>query len=250
MMDGDVTHDLARASIDVVIVAPGKPDIEQMQHALLEAGVLAARSDEPDGIAHAVVTGRPRVVLVDLRGADKIAERMLRWVCGHRRAAVLTITDHDQVDARLQALDLDASDHMVAPIFAREAVARIEALLVREGGTSDAIEAGDLTLHPGQRSVERGGEHVPLTPREVALLQVLVQCANEPVAKHELLKFVWGEQTRTENVVEANVSSLRRKLHRLGPPIIHTVHRGGYIFRPAPRSTLARRDALLAERNH
>ena len=55
-------------------------------------------------------------------------------------------------------------------------------------------------------------------------------------ATSALLTAVWGTEARSQNVVEANVSSLRRKLHALGPPVIHTLHRAGYIFRPVRSS--------------
>ena len=70
------------------------------------------------------------------------------------------------------------------------------------------------------------------TPREVGLLLALIEQSEHPVTKRELLVAVWGEEVRSQNVVEANVSSLRRKLHALGPPVIHTLHGAGYVFRP------------------
>jgi DNA-binding response OmpR family regulator len=77
---------------------------------------------------------------------------------------------------------------------------------------------------------------VTLTPREVGLLVTLVEQPEQPVTKQQLLVAVWGAEVRSLNVVEANVSSLRRKLHALGPPVIHTLHRAGYVFRHVPSS--------------
>jgi len=99
------------------------------------------------------------------------------------------------------------------------------------------LVAGDLTVDLAQRSAVRNGKRVALTPREVSLLVTLIERSEQPVTKQELLTAVWGAQARSQNVVEANVSSLRRKLHALGPPVIHTLHRAGYIFRPVPTSS-------------
>ena len=70
--------------------------------------------------------------------------------------------------------------------------------------------------------------------------------------KEHLLRTVWNGDDRTLNVVEANVSSLRRKLHGLGPPVIHTVHRSGYVFREvrcAPPDAARTSFVLEHERN-
>jgi DNA-binding winged helix-turn-helix (wHTH) protein len=66
------------------------------------------------------------------------------------------------------------------------------------------------------------------------------------VSKQDLLCTVWRGEDRSENVVEANVSSLRRKLHGLGPPVIHTVHRTGYVFRPVALTGSVARATLAA----
>jgi two-component system OmpR family response regulator len=126
---------------------------------------------------------------------------------------------------------------MVAPLDMRECTSRIEHLLARRRKSrSGRIRAGDITIDIMQRTAMRHGELVPLTPRELALLLALVQRSDDTVSKRELLSSVWQGEIRSENVVEANVSALRRKLHAVGPPIIHTVHRSGYVFRPAPPS--------------
>jgi two-component system, OmpR family, response regulator len=244
-------------SIDVVVVARDVRDLEDVVEALADDGLRVERMHEPEVVAAAVVGGRPDVIVVDLRDDDGLADRMLTWVGRHARCASLVITGANDVDARMRALYLGASDHVVAPFEPREAVARVKALIARRrSGQRARIEAGDLTIDPAQRCITRGGETVPLTPREADLLIALVNHADQPLSKRDLLEIVWGAELRSENVVEANVSSLRRKLHALGPPVIHTVHRTGYVFRrttPEPSLTrtrlFAERDRLLRERD-
>jgi DNA-binding response OmpR family regulator len=148
------------------------------------------------------------------------------------------ITDVKQVDARIRALELGAADHIVAPVSVRESVCSVDHLLEqRRKDRSDRFEIGDLTIDPAQRTAVRNGEFLRFTPRELALLLMLVQRRGEAVTKRELLSTIWHGQARSENVVEANVSALRRKLHAVGPPLIHTVHQRGYVFRPASPSS-------------
>jgi two-component system, OmpR family, response regulator len=236
--------------LDVIVVAPAKTDIMAVLLSLAARGLSIERYHQPEAIAAAVVGGRPDVAIVDLRGGDSLADRMLTWLSRNASCASLVITDADGVDARLRALHLGASDHLVAPFDEREAVARVQVLIGRKRSAHRTrIEAGDLTIDAAQRCVIRGGETVPLTPREVDLLVALVENRDHPLSKRDLLDTVWRDEVRSENVVEANISSLRRKLHALGPPVIHTVHRTGYVFRPASPTPATTRAALVAERD-
>jgi two-component system, OmpR family, response regulator len=123
---------------------------------------------------------------------------------------------------------------LIAPFDLREALGRVQYLVATHPPNSpDRLEVGDLAIDCAQRCVVRNGMTVPLTPREIDVLGMLARSPNRPVSKQMILREVWGDsESRSENVVEANVSSLRRKLHALGAPVIHTVHRTGYVLRP------------------
>jgi two-component system OmpR family response regulator len=221
-----------------VIVAPDRSDVGAFAHALTESEYKVQLVHEPQRIAQAVIGGRPDVVVVDLRDRDPLAERILRWVAGNGKSRALVITEAHDVDARIWALDLGVSDHLAAPFATREALARVEHLLAQQRVARPLqLVAGDLTVDLAQRSAVRNGKYVALTPREVSLLVTLIEKSDQPVTKQELLGAVWGAEARSQNVVEANVSSLRRKLHALGPPVIHTLHRAGYVFRPVRSSS-------------
>jgi DNA-binding response OmpR family regulator len=218
--------------------------------ALLGRGLRAEIVDDPDAVARAVVGGRPDAVVADLRHDDYVAEQIVNWLYRNGGGNALAITEIDDVDTRLRVLNLGLIDHIVAPFETREAVARIVHLIARRRtNRRPRLQAGDLTVDVAQRSVERGGERVNLTPREVDVLCALLENVDKPLSKQELLKIVWGGESRSENLVEANVSSLRRKLHELGPPVIHTVHRAGYVLRPVASGPAEARAALVAERN-
>jgi two-component system OmpR family response regulator len=240
-----------RRSIDVLVVAQPTSDVDDLIARLAGRRLAVERADSPEAVARDVVSGRPDVVIIDLRAdSDGMGDRMLSWVCRNATASPLAITDLDQSDARIQALQLGASDHLIAPFDMREGVVRTEMLIARRRAGRDAkVDAGDMTIDVAQRSVVRNGELVTLTPRELALLMELVQRPGEAISKHDLLCTVWRGESRSENVVEANVSSLRRKLHGLGPPVIHTVHRTGYVFRSSAPSAGAARASMLAERD-
>ena len=237
-------------AIDAVIVSADGRDIDALTDELTARGCRIERAHEPETVAAAVVGGRPAISVVDLRSDDKLAFRLLSWLCRNASCESVVVTTHQQVDTRLRAIEIGALHFLIAPFEIREAVAIVEALIERARTSQRGrVDAGDIKVDSAQRCITRSGETVPLTPRELDVLLVLVERSEQPVSKRELLAEIWHDDERSENVVEANVSSLRRKLHALGPAVIHTVHRKGYVFRPVSTSATLTRTALAAERD-
>jgi DNA-binding winged helix-turn-helix (wHTH) protein len=134
----------------------------------------------------------------------------------------------------------------VAPVDVRELEARILALVRRLSRLAVHI-VGDLAVDRRARRVVRRGQTITLTPNELAVLERLLVMAGRVVSKRELMDAM-GTAARSTNAVEVHVSSLRRKLARAGPPLIHTVHAEGYVIRPLPSFDLTQRAELLEAR--
>ena len=98
------------------------------------------------------------------------------------------------------------------------------------------LRSGDLVLDEERWTVHRAGTPVDLSPTEFRLLACLMRQQGTVLSKTQLLGSGWGgDYTGQSQVVETYVSYLRRKLGRLGPPLIHTCRGAGYILRgPAP----------------
>jgi len=98
------------------------------------------------------------------------------------------------------------------------------------------LRCGDLVLDESRWTVHRAGTLVDLSPTEFRLLACLLRHQGDVLTRAELLEAVWGRgYTGHAQVVETYVSYLRRKLHRLGPPLIHTQRGVGYSLRvPGP----------------
>jgi DNA-binding response OmpR family regulator len=191
----------------------------------------------------------PEAVVLDVEdGSRTEALDAFEWL---RRSAMLptvVVTEPHDVTTRLRALTLRADD-TVFPTDPREIVARV-ALLVRRrrGRGAIAQPLGDMLIERDGRRVSRRGNDIALTQRELEVLEVLVDRPGRVVSKSELLDRVWRATRRSPNAVEAQISSLRRKLHAIGPPVIHTAHGEGYVFRPSVLSDGARRTQLISER--
>jgi two-component system OmpR family response regulator len=93
------------------------------------------------------------------------------------------------------------------------------------------LRCGDLVLDEARWTVHRAGTLVDLSPTEFRLLGCLLRDQGSVLSRTQLLQQVWGRgYAGRSQVVETYVSYLRRKLHRLGPPLIHTRRGAGYLI--------------------
>ncbi|HEY6484225.1 MAG TPA: response regulator transcription factor [Steroidobacteraceae bacterium] len=145
---------------------------------------------------------------------------------------VLIITARDAVSDRVQGLDAGADDYLVKPFDLDELSARIRALLRRKSGrTAPEIEHLGVTLNPATHRVTQGGREVALSPREFALLQLLLERPGNILSRAQIEErlYGWGEEVES-NAIEVHIHGLRRKL---GTDFIVNVRGVGYRVRPA-----------------
>ena len=145
---------------------------------------------------------------------------------------ILMLTARDALEDRVTGLNTGADDYLVKPFGFSELLARIHALLRRSELTRPVVLAvADLTLDPQSHRVTRGGLPINLTPKEYAILEVLMRHAGRVVTRARLADHVWEtEQDSLTNLVDVHVSHLRRKVDGPGgPPLIHTIRGRGYL---------------------
>ncbi len=160
-------------------------------------------------------------------------------VCRRLRAAerwapVLMLTARDAVEDRVRGLDAGADDYLPKPFSFEELAARIRALVRRPAAKRDVVlEVGDLRLDPARHRVWRGDVEIALSPREMALLELLMRHADEVVTRTVMLEHVWDfAYDGISNVVDQYVAYLRKKIDRpFGRADIETVRGVGYRLR-------------------
>jgi DNA-binding response OmpR family regulator len=141
---------------------------------------------------------------------------------------VLMLTAARSVRERVEGLSLGADDYLPKPFDFAELVARVRALGRRAAAPLPArLEHGDLSLDPARRVAVRAGRRLPLTPKELAVLECLLTADGRPVPAEELLERVWDEAADPfTSTVKTTIGRLRTKLG--DPPVIQTVREAGY----------------------
>jgi DNA-binding response OmpR family regulator len=168
-------------------------------------------------------------LLPDKEGIDVCRDLRLRGIA----TPILMLTARDSIEDRVIGLNTGADDYLVKPFGFAELLARIHALLRRSDLTRSVVsQVADLTLDPSSHRVERGGLRINLTPKEYAILELLMRRPGQVVTRASLSERVWEtEHDGFTNLVDVHVSHLRRKIDTAGaPPLIHTVRGRGYLL--------------------
>ena len=149
------------------------------------------------------------------------------------KSAILFLTAKDGVENKVEALRAGGDDYVTKPFSLAEIVARVQAILRRTQSQlpGDVLRFADLVLDEQRHEVFRGDTRVELTGTEFSLLRYFMLNPRRVLSKQQILQNVWRyDFGGNSNVVETYVSYLRRKLDKLGPPLIKTVRQAGYML--------------------
>lgn len=157
-------------------------------------------------------------------------------VCRELRAkrvntTILMLTAKDAVEDRVRGLDTGADDYLVKPFAFSELLARVRALLRREGiSKSPELRVGDLTLNTLTRQVWRGQKPIELTTKEYVILQYFMRHPNVVVTRTMIEEHAWDyDFDSLSNLVDVYIRRLRRKIDDEGEvSLIRTVRGAGY----------------------
>lgn len=157
-------------------------------------------------------------------------------VCQELRAKkvntpILMLTAKDTVEDRVTGLDKGADDYLVKPFAFSELLARIRAILRREGTSkSPEIRVGDLVLNTLTREVRRGHRPIELTTKEYVILEYLMRRPRAVVTRTMIEEHAWDyDFDSMSNLVDVYIRRLRRKIDADGEDsLIQTVRGAGY----------------------
>lgn len=177
------------------------------------------------------------LVLLDvvLPGMDGVA--LCRRMRSHQYAMpIMLVTAKDDSHDKALGLDAGADDYVTKPFNSEELMARIRALLRR--GTPEAtpkLEWGKLCLDPEACEVYYDDQLLPLTPKEYALLELLMRNPRRVFSCGMVIEHLWAyDDTPGEDAVRTHIKCVRQKMKKGGAPntLIETVYGIGYRLRP------------------
>jgi len=163
-----------------------------------------------------IFAGGVDILLTEL-GDPQALEELCRRVRRNRVVAglpIVALVDTTGPRERILALELGADDCVARSVSSREITLRLRAALRRAGGAPPAVieRSGILLDRASHRCVVRG-RALALTPKEFALLELLMQEPGRPLTREQIRDHLWPSRSRPSlRTVDAHVSRLRSKL--------------------------------------
>jgi DNA-binding response OmpR family regulator len=145
---------------------------------------------------------------------------------------VLILSAKDQVQDRIQGLEMGADDYLIKPFDFTELLARVRALVRRRYEHKDpTIKIGSLRVNTAQNKVYREDDEIPLSPKEFTLLEYLLARRGRIVTRDALLEHLYaGYGDVASNVIDVVVCNLRKKIQAKGEKLIQTRRGFGYMI--------------------
>lgn len=206
-----ITKKLTTDGYSVDSCFDGEEAIADLSCAEYDAVILDVMMPKADGFA----------VLRSLRDAGK-------------QTPVLFLTARDSIQDRVRGLDSGANDYLVKPFSFEELSARIRAMIrTSHCNVRNELVVGDLVMDCAAGRVSRGGQDIPLSAKEYALLEYLMHNAGILLSREKIENHIWNyDYEGGTNVVDVYISYLRRKIdggHE--QKLIHTVRGRGYVLK-------------------
>lgn len=225
-----------------ILVVDDEPELRQMLHRYLEAeGFEVAEATDGETALSRIRSSPPDLMVLDvgLPGADGFT--VLQETRRLSQVPVIMLTARAEEVDRVIGLTIGADDYIAKPFSPRELVARIRAVLRREGrgraGTDETLEFARLALDLAGRWVRVDEEVVELSALEFDLLAALASAPGRVFTRAQLLERVWGwDYFGPERVVDVHIGNIRKVLgdDAADPRFIGTVRGVGYRFLATP----------------
>ncbi len=209
--------------------------------------LIAAHLSTDGNVSAGVSTGEEALTLLDHESFDLVildvrlpgmsGFDICRQIRARGELPVIFVTAAGSLSERLEGFDLGADDYIVKPMEAAEINRRVRAVLrrhARRGSQRDElIGPAGILMNLRAHEVSVGGAKPQLTPKEFAVLRLMLERRGEVLTTDALSTQIWGYETfGSRNFVEAHISRLRRKLCDAGAvDVVSTVRGVGYVIR-------------------
>lgn len=219
--------------VRTLIIEDDRNTADYLQKGLSENGFVSdVAHNGIDGL-HLALTGEYDVVVLDMMLPGMDGREVIRELRRRKNTPVIVLSARGKVEDRVTGLELGADDYLVKPFVFSELLARIRTLLRRAPEREpDVLRVVDLEVDVRTRRVTRAGTPLRLTPKEFALLHLLLKRRGEVLSHTVIAEQVWDINFDSDtHVVEVAIRRLRSKVDDgHARKLIHTVRGVGYVL--------------------
>lgn len=206
-----------------ILIVEDDNEINQMLRELLQGHGFETMSafSGTEALLH-IEKEAPMAVILDLMLPGMTGEELLEQIKkSNPGIAVIVSSAKDDVNTRIALLRAGADDYMVKPFDTEELLARLEAVLCRNGqekmtNSSKQLVYKDIVMEPEDFKVTVSGQEISLTRREYLILELLITNPGKVFTKNNIYESVWNEEYLGEdNAVNVHISNIRQKLAKV-----------------------------------
>lgn len=171
---------------------------------------------------------RPDLVILDINLPGISGFDICREIKEKSNIPVLMLTSRVGIEDEIKGLEIGADEYLAKPVDTRRLILRMEKLLDLFDHFQDIISVGDLSLELSTCKLSYKEAYLILPQTEADIIKKLMESSPEIVTKDDLLKAVWSTIYIDENILQVNITRLRKKLKNLGPYNIYNKRGQGY----------------------
>ena len=226
----------AEAAKKIMIVEDERRIARFLQMELEHEGFETESEENGRRAYERIVQEQYDLVLLDIMLPDMDGLEVCRRVREISDVPIIMLTAKDDVEDKVNGLDIGADDYITKPFAIQELLARVRAAIrvhkANEAGNRDGrvLAVKDLVLYPGRYEVRVKGDLVELTKKEYSLLEYMLRNKPNVLTRDQILQEVWGyDYVGDTNVVDVYIRYLRAKIdERFDDKYIYTVRGVGY----------------------
>ena len=224
----------------VLIVEDERRIARFLQMELEHEGMSTAIEDNGRRAYERIMQENYDLILLDVMLPDMDGFTICRKVRELSQVPIIMLTAKDDIDDKVQGLDIGADDYITKPFATPELLARMRVVLRRQESQRETREAQEeilsvknLTMYPARHEVKVDATPVELTKKEYDLLEYLLRNKRTVLTRDQILSNVWDyDYMGDTNVVDVYIRYLRQKLDdRFQEKYIYTMRGVGYVIK-------------------
>lgn len=205
---------------------------EEVIHTFQRAGYDASGLESFENVEEELTARCPDLAILDVNLPGKSGYELCKSLKIRDSFPILILTARDTLSDELMALGLGADDFLTKPCHPDRLLVRAERLLQTYAKLRGILQLSTLSLDTDTYKLVCADRMLLLAETEGKILKLLMEKYPNTVSKGELLSVVWGtEEFVDENILQVNVSRLRKSLSEIGmSDAVRNIRGKGYLL--------------------